>query len=177
MKERNDSKRNRCLIIILLFITISAVLVCIWAVFFRTPDVILAPDYAPPETEEYAQSVPDDGHDKMQSEEGGGSVNITYSNQVDISLEDEKAYLMFMNPSRSNQNMVLHIVIHDEVVVQSGIIAPGYRINELSLQDGAAEMLSEGGYDGSFEVYYYNPDSNEKAVVNTVIPIYVQVHE
>lgn len=177
MRDERDSKKNKLLILILLLITLSAVAVCIWAVFFRGPDIILAPDYAPPETEEYAQPIPDDSTDKMQSEEGGGSVNITYSNQVDISLTEEKAYLMFANPGRSNQNMVLHIVIQDEVIVQSGVIEPGFRINEIKLLDGAGQKLSVGGYDGSFEVYYYNPDSNEKAVVNTVIPVRVQVHE
>jgi hypothetical protein len=37
-------------------------------------------------------------------------------------------------------------------------------------------MLSPGGYKGSFSVFYYDPSSGEKAMVNTEIPILVTVH-
>ena len=36
-------------------------------------------------------------------------------------------------------------------------------------------MLSPGGYEGKFIVLYYDPDSGEKAMVNTEIPITVNV--
>lgn len=179
MQTNNDNKniKNTLIILLLLLITLIAVCVCVWAIFFRSPEVILAPDYAPPETEEYAQPIPGDSEDKMQSEEGGGSVNITYSDEVTISLSENKAYMLFSNPGRSNQNMILRLVIKDEVIVQSGVVEPGYRINEIGLEENSGDKLAVGGYDGSFEIYYYNPDSNEKAVVNTVIPVRIEVCE
>ena len=137
--------------------------------------MILAPDYAPRETEALAQTIPNDNGEKMQSQEGGGSVNLTYSNEVSIDLSDERAFLMFANPGKSNQDMVLQIVIRDEVIVQSGTIQPGQQVTELNLLEGEAAKLTTGGYDGKFTILYYHPDSAEKAMVNTEIPIRIEV--
>lgn len=169
--------KMKWLIAVLLLITISAVCVTVWALFFREPDVILAPDYAPQDTEEHAQKIPNDNSEKVESEEGGGSVSLTYSNKVTIDLSDAKASLMFANPGKSNQNMVVQIVIQNEVIVQSGTILPGHQVVELDLLDDAASKLSTGGYDGNFAIFYYHPDSGEKAIVNTEIPIQITVSE
>ena len=176
MEQFNDEKKregkSKWLILLLLLITFGAVCITIWALFFREPDVILSPDYIPPETEEHAQTLPNDSGDKMQSEDGGGSVSLTYSNQVAIDLSKEQAYLLFANPGKSNQDMVLQIVIQDTVIVQSGAILPGHQVLTLDLLDGKASMLVPGGYEGKFVILYYNPDSGEKAIVNTEIPTF-----
>lgn len=181
MEQRNDKEKregkSKWLILLLLLITFGAVCITIWALFFREPDVILSPDYIPPETEEHAQTLPNDSGDKMQSEDGGGSVSLTYSNQVAIDLSKEQAYLLFANPGKSNQDMVLQIVIQDTVIVQSGAILPGHQVLTLDLLDGKASMLVPGGYEGKFVILYYNPDSGEKAIVNTEIPIQITVTE
>ena len=174
-KETHTDK-SKLLILLLLFITVAAVCVTVWALFFREPEVLLAPDYAPKETEAHAQTIPNDNSEKMESEEGGGSVSLTYSNQVAIDLSDGVASLLFANPNKSNQDMVLQIVIQDEVIVQSGTIRPGHQVTALNLLDGAAAKLSPGGYDGNFAVLYYNPESGEKAIVNTEIPIHIAVN-
>ena len=168
-------KNAKWIIALLLLITAAAVCVTLWALFFRTPEVILAPDYAPRETEALAETIPNDNSEKLTSQEGGGSVNLTYSNEVSIDLNDERAFLMFANLGRSNQDMVLQIVIHDEVIVQSGTIQPGHQVTELNLLEGAAAKLTTGGYDGKFTILYYHPDSAEKALVNTEIPIRIEV--
>ena len=138
---------------------------------------MLAPDYALQDTEENAQKIPNDNGEKVESETGGGSVSLTYSNKVTIDLSDGKAKLMFANPGKSNQNMIVQIVIQNEVIVQSGMLLPGYQVTELELLDDAASKLSPGGYDGSFAIFYYHPASGEKAVVNTEIPIQITVCE
>lgn len=179
-QDNNQDKKQdqaKWLILLLLLITIAAVCVTIWALFFRKTNIVLAPDYAPQETEVYADTIPDDTGEKMESEEGGGSVSLTYSNQVVIDLGDELVSLYFANPGKSNQNMIIQIMIQDEVIVQSGTILPGHQITTLELLDGAAAMLSPGGYDGNFVILYYHPDSNEKAIVNTEIPIHIDVRE
>ena len=167
--------KTRILIILLLSVTVAASCITVWALFFHTPKVVLAPDYAPKETEAHAEIIPNDSGEQKKSEEGGGSVSLTYSNQVSIDLSDKTAYLMFANPGKSNQNMVLQIVIQNEVIVQSGTILPGRQVMTLDLMDGAVSKLSPGGYDGSFSVLYYHPESGEKAIVNTEIPIHIEV--
>lgn len=173
--ENKKSKPN-LLIPILLIITVIAICVTVWALFFRDSGPALAPDYAPQEEEQNAETIPNDTGEKMENPEGGGSVSLTYSREVSIDLSDETATLLFANPGKSNQDMVLQIVIQDTVIVQSGTLKPGNQVTALELLDGAAKKLSAGTYEGNFNVLYYNPETGEKAIVNTEIPITITVN-
>ena len=172
--SKNENKQNK-LILLLLLITLIAVGVTVWALFFRDSGPTLAPDYAPQEMEQHAETIPNDSGDKLDKPEGGGSVSLTYSNKVTVDLSDKMAALYFANPGKSNQDMVLQIAIQDTVILQSGTLKPGNQVKLLDLLEGAEEMLSPGGYEGKFVVLYYDPDSGEKAMVNTEIPITVNV--
>lgn len=169
--------KKNLLIYALLLITVAAVAVTVWALFFRTPDVHLAPDYAPVEKERFAQPIPDDKVEQETAEPGSGSVSLTYSNEVSVDLSSGRAELLFANPGRSNQDMVLQIVIQENVILQSGRIAPGNQVTQLELFDDAAGLLSPGGYEGSLFVFYYDQISGEKAMVNTEVPVSVTVIE
>ena len=175
--KRESTGETRLIIALLLLITMVAVCVTVWALWFRMPSVTLAPDYAPKEIEAHAHVIPNDSGEQKKSEAGGGSVSLTYSNQVSIDLSDETASLMFANPGKSNQNVVVQIVIQDQVIVQSGTILPGRQVTALDLLDGTASMLTPGGYDGNFSILYYHPESGEKAIVNTEIPIRIEVRD
>lgn len=105
----------------------------------------------------------------------GGAVSLTYTTQVTISLAEGQASLYFANPSRSNQDIVLQIVVQDVVLAQSGTISPGKQVTTLDLLEGAADQLSAGGYNGEFVVLYYQPDTHEKTIVNTQIPVNITV--
>ena len=180
MKKQQNSafgKKSLLIILFLFIVTIIAILVSVWALFFREIDVILAPDYAPQETEPNAERLPNDSADKLDAPEGGGAVSLTYSNQVRIDLSAEEAYLLFANPGKSTQDIVLQIVIQDEVIIQSGLLTPGHQIKTLDLLSGMAQKLTIGGYNGKFIVLYYDRESGEKAVVNTEIPIHITVKE
>lgn len=170
-------KGKKILIPVLLLITLIAIGVTIWALCFRDTAPVLAPDYAPVEEESNAQAIEDDSGEKLEAEEGGGAVSLTYSNEVTIDLSDKAASLVFANPGKSVQDMVVQIVIDDTVIVQSGTLKPGNQVITLNLLDGAEKQLQPGGYDGKFVVFYYDPDTGEKAVVNTEIPITITVQE
>lgn len=174
---KKGQNKSKWLILLLLLITLIAVCVTVWALFFRGPSVTLAPDYAPVETEQNAESIPDDTGEQVKSEQGGGSVSLSYSNEVTIDLSDKTASLYFANPGKSNQDMVIQIVIQDTVIVQSGTLTPGNQVTSLNLLDGAHKQLAAGGYDGKFVILYYNQETGEKAVVNTEIPISITVNE
>lgn len=171
---QQENKKKGLLIVLLLLIAAAAIGIAIWAVCFRKPAVVLAPDYAP-RRETNAEAIEGDEEEKMEQPEGGGAVSLTYSDKVTVSLSDGMATLMFANPGKSNQNMVLQIVIQDQVILQSGAIEPGNQVTELELLPDAGQMLEPGGYDGTFTIYYYDPDSGEKALVNTEIPIQITV--
>ena len=125
-----------------------------------------------------AESIPGDSGEKLESPEGGGSVSLTYSRDVTIDLSDGTATLYFANPGRSNQDMVLQVVIRDNVIVQSGTLAPGNQVQSLTLLQDAAAMLSPGSYEGNFTVLYYDPDTGEKAMNRyTYSPLTITVQE
>lgn len=120
--NRENGNRGKILILLLLLITVIAVGVTIWALFFRDTAPALTPDYAPQQEETNAEPIGDEDDEKLEAEEGGGAVSISYSNEAEISL-------------------------------------------------------SAGGYEGKFAVLYYDPDTGEKAVVNTEIPVTITVSE
>lgn len=178
-KEGNGKeKRLLLLLLLLLLITIIAVAVSVWAIWFRgskTPS--LPPDYAPRETEINAEPIGDDDDTKLQQPEGGGAVSLTYAREVSISISKKSASLLFANPTKSNQDMVICLVIDDVVIFRSGRLTPGNKVSTLALEDGIEKSLSKGGYNGKFVVFYYDCESGEKAMVNTEIPVSVTVNE
>lgn len=169
-KEKTKDQK-KILIFLLLLITAIAVGVTVWALFFRDTTLVLAPDYAPVEEEENAEDIEgEEDTEKMEAKEGGGAVSMSYRKSVSISLSGQSASLMFQNPSKSVNDMVLQLIIvsadgTETVIAQSGTIRPGKQVEELALIKGAA-ALSEGTYNGKFNILYYDPDSGEKAIVN-----------
>lgn len=175
--NKKENKKKYLLILLLLLITVTAVAVSVWAIWFRDSAPVLAPDYAPRQIEENAEPIGDDGAEKLSQPEGGGAIGLTYAKEVTISLSDKNAALMFANPTKSNQDMVLQLAIDDVVVLQSGRLEPGNRVSSLGLLDGAEKRLTAGGYNGKFVVLYYDRTSGEKAMLNTEIPVTVTVTE
>ncbi len=175
--QKEKDQKSKLLILLLLLITIAAIGITIWALFFRSPQVPLAPDYAPPETEANAETIGDQGDEKLEQPQGGGSVSLTYAKEVTISLGDKQASLLFANPSKSNQDMVVQVVIQDTVIIQSGRLTPGNMVTKLDLLEGAEKLLAPGGYEGKFVVLYYDPVSAEKAILNTEIPLTINVEQ
>ena len=49
------------------------------------------------------------------------------------------------------------------------------QLDRLALLEEAVPMLSAGGYNGWFKVLYYQPDTHEKTIVNTEIPVNITV--
>ena len=174
VSSKNRKNRYIFIIVALSAILIISIFITIWALFLKDSKPALAPDYAPQQSETNAEKIVDeDNEEKLPQQQGGGAVSLTYSKEVEINLSENKAKLLFANPSKSNQDMMLQIVIQDEVILQSGIISPGYQVKSLDLFDDV--QLSEGNYEGKFVVYYYQKDTGEKAMLNTEIPLLISV--
>ncbi len=171
-----NEKKEKYLTAVLIAITCIAISVTIWALFIRKPEQILTPDYAPVEVEAHAETMQDEEEEgKLEQQEGGGAVSLMYSTEVSIGKSDKTVSLLFGNPSKSNQDMVVQIVVQDTILVQSGLLKPGSQVTSLDIAD--TSMLQPGTYEGTFKVLYYQPDSGEKAIVNTEIPIEITVSE
>lgn len=176
--QRRKRKKTWILILLLGLVTAIAIGVTVWALFFRQPEVsVLAPDYAPQEIEQNAEDMGDSGKDKLEAPEGGGSVNLQFQDKVTIDLSDSKATLYYANPYESTQDVLLQIVIQDTLIAQSGRIVPGNEVKTLELAEDAGKTIQPGGYDGKLVLSFYNPETGEKATVNTEIPVKITVVE
>lgn len=80
--------------------------------------------------------------------------------------------LQVTNPARSNQSMLLQVVVQGVVVAQSGTLPPGNRLEALPLSEGV--RLSPGQYEGRFTIWFYHPDGS-RAQVSTEVPIALTV--
>ena len=133
-------------------------------------------EYAPVEIEPNVKKIDDDGK-KMDVPEGGSAVRLTYSNKAKISLSKKEINFNLKNPSASSQDMVLEVfIVSDDkeiIIAKSGRIKPGYGLSSLPLTDKV--VLKSGEYTGQFIVYYYDEQTAEKSIVNTKIPITIDV--
>lgn len=171
--------KEKLVIMVLLLITIISLGVTIYTLLLTNKDKeVLAPDYAKPEVEENAEPFGDQNLERYeQSENGGGAVDITYEKDVKIDLSENKVYLSFGNPAKSNQDMLLQIIIDDVLISESGMIQSGNRVTELKLQDNVDGTIVVGQYEGEIRVYFYDCVSAEKAMVNANIPVIISVNE
>ena len=105
--------------------------------------------------------------------EGGGSVGLTYQTDVVISIAQSKVIKMFFaNPGRSYDNVSIVLYVDGFKVAESGILVPGTQLTTLELNEVGERVIKDIGiYDGKFLVEFYNGETNEKAVINTEIPI------
>lgn len=165
--------KTKWLILSLAIITLIAVGVTVWALFFRQPATTTGSDYAPKQIEQNADKVEDEDNSKLETPAGGGAVSLTYSKEVALSLDKKEAVIMFQNPSKSNQDMVIELQIDGKTITKSGRLPAGYKLQKLSNVD--TDKLSAGNYDGKFVMSYYNTKTGEKAVVNTEIPVTITV--
>lgn len=167
MINTNGKEKNlKWLIIILSVGIVICTGVTIWAVFFRGGDDI-SPDYPPQGIESNQTPIDGDDSGKLESPEGGGAINVTYGTAATVDLSEKTVTIYYANPNASNQNVSILIMVNDLVVAKSDLITPGNQVSKLELQKEAASRLQVGGYDAELVVRAYDPESGEKAMVDT----------
>ena len=175
MQKIEEKKAKKGVIIGIIIIIIFALAIAIWFLFFMEPNK-LTPDYALPEVEANAQIIEGDDSDKMESPDGGGAASLLYSKTVRVSLSQSTASLLVGNPKKSTQDVVFQVVIDDVIIAQSGRLIPGYQVKQVSLDKKAKDLLKNGGYDGTIRILYYDESTGEKAMLNTEIPVKIEVN-
>lgn len=114
----------------------------------------------------------DDDSEKIISEEGGGAVSMVYTKDAEIKLSTEMAKIYFNNPNASNHDVVLEFyVVSGETgyfLGRSGRVPAGSSIYEISIADREVE-IKEGEYEGLYVLSFYNPETGERAVVDSQI--------
>lgn len=136
-------------------------------------------DQFAPKVDSVAEQMEDTG-EKMSAPDGGGAVSLTYSTLVIVSTEEQTAEIIFENPSRSTKDAALQLFLKGEkegqekLLAESELIPAGYKLSEMKLKDHL--NLNSGNYEGVMVVSYYDPESGEKEVVDTNIPVSVTVN-
>ena len=169
--------KNKWLVPVLCIGIVLCMAGTIWALFFREGSKPITPDYPPQGTEQNQKPLEGDEGEKIESPSGGGAINVTYGTSVTVDLSDNKVTLLYANPQASNQNVAILIMIDDLVVAKSEQITPGYGVDTLTLEEYAKERLAVGGYNGELVIRAYNPETGEKAMVDTKGEITITVVE
>lgn len=146
----------------------------------RSPDnsVVLEPDYENVKPDDNAQTIPGETtHEPSDVPQGGGSMNLVYSDKVIVYLESGKVGLYYQNPSSSSHSIVVQIIIprgeEQYLVAESGGINPGYMLTEMTLNSNV--QLSSGVYKGIMKLWFFDPDTGDRALVDTNIPVNITV--
>ncbi len=165
-------RRSKTYLLLATVVALLAICIAVWALFFRAPETPADPEISPVADEHLTPT--DDGDDeKMPQAEGGGAVNITYSNEVTISLADAAATVQITNPTRSNQSMLIQLMIQDVKVGQSGTIPPGNQLAVIPLNENIT--IEPGSYDGKFQLLFFDVKTNQQANLTTSIPVTIRI--
>ena len=186
--EKDFQRTRRDLRLAALLLLIPIILLVLRVGWFRPADdgkVVLAPDY--PLIKDEPNSRPtNDEQEKFTASQSGGAVALSYSDEVSYDMASGLVTLSFTNPGSSTQAMVLQIIVYgganadtgkpDEyLLAESGILRPGYYVEQLTATPEEGVTMSTGVYSGVMRVLFYREDTGEKAIVNTDIPVNITV--
>ena len=112
-------------------------------------------------------------------------MTLNYSDKVSYSLSTGEIKLQFANPGSSNHALIIQLIVYGDVdaqgkaqeylLAESGILRPGYYVEQLTATPEEGVAMSTGVYSGVMRVLFYNEDTGEKAIVNTDIPVNIAV--
>lgn len=170
------NKRIKAIIGLLMLMLVLTIGISIWAVFFKEDRILIPDNINNVQNDDnlagYDTGDPSNGEEAKTEE---NRISLTYSPNVEISLSNETVDLFFANPSKSNQDIVIYIAIQDKVICQSGAISPGYQLTRMDLNN--ASILTVGSYSGEMRAYCYDEKTGEKSMVNSVMPVNIEVVE
>ena len=105
---------------------------------------------------------------------GSHVASFVCEEQLRTDIAGQVVELMFANPRRSEQNMVIEVTVREVTVARSGRIEPGYRITSLSLL--ADHPLTQGIYAAQIKIYLYDPTGGEQTM-QTSVPVTLTVRD
>ncbi len=171
--------KNKILkIILLLLIAILVVLLLYRCVNKNEETTVLEPDYNKVEEDKNVTTIPNEEPvETPDVSEGGGSMNLVFSDQVTVDSDTGAVSLHYENPSDSSHSIIIQIIIErgesQYLVAESGAIHPGHMLEKLQMKEEL--QLSNGVYEGYFKLYFFDSATGERATVDTKIPVEITV--
>lgn len=152
------------------------------AYLLKTPaKPAIEPLHPLPSEDTQAQPIDGDNTSKASSPEGGGTVSMTYTLNAEISLKADKISMYFKNPNASNHDVMLEMYVISEneetLIASSGRIKAGYGLYNMALGIDPS-LLNAGNYEGKYKIIYYNPETGERALVESdIVDLKIKVTE
>ena len=149
--------------------------------------------YKPIEEEKYITPILNNSTEEKV--EGTNSVRIRVDNEA-LYSGGEKMFLTMSNPYVSNQNAVMEVLIAKEyvkgeityeeakiydaeyeyyVVAKTGAIPPGYQVECFNWLGYSEEVLESGDYPAFVKMYFYDEQTNEKSLVDSLFRITLKI--
>lgn len=167
-KKRNLLIVGLVVLIILLIVGIITVSVLLSRSSGTGETDKLVPDYPPQETEPNQTPMESDPGGEIETGKGQEAINLTYKPSATANLSKGIVELHYANPSRSQKDVVISLVVDGTVICRSQRITPGHQVNQLTILDDAKKKLAEadpGDYDAKFVVGCYDSKTNAKELV------------
>lgn len=184
-KSSKNSKNQRnittiiLLIVLILLLAVVAVLVLRLLADREREPTVIEPDYSLVDPDDNADTIPGDDGTAPSVNNGGGSMELIFGDQITVDLAAGKVALNYQNPKESTHAIVVQIIIErgeeQYLVAESGGIKRGYAISELSLNADTAKILAPGVYEGVMRLFAYDPETGERALVDMNIPVDITV--
>lgn len=107
----------------------------------------------------------------------GGEVTLDYSASATLNLSTKNIDIDFTNPSSSSHEVVLELYVvsvqngeeQEYKIAESGRIPAGSKLTAMTFSQDSKMFESEGIYDARYHLKYYNPQTGEKSLVDSVL--------
>lgn len=176
-------------IVVLFFIEVGTVTV----LAITSPNEDWKGRYKPVEVERSIVPILNDRTEEKNEE--NNSITIKVNAQATYN-GGEKMFLDMSNPSASNQNAVMEVLIAKEyikgeisyeeakiynaqyeycVVARTGAIPPGYQVEGFDWLGYPKEVLVPGYYPAFVKIYFYDAETNEKSLLDSLFEITLRI--
>ena len=119
-KEQRKSKKIFILILLLCLITVASTTVTVILLMNNAEQVDNQNTYPPVSQDPGALPI-DEGNESqppLENPEGGGAVSLTYSKQATAPQGNGVASILFQNPAKSNQSIIIQLHITDKTLIE-----------------------------------------------------------
>lgn len=151
--------------------------------------------YKPVAKEKSIKPILDDRTESEGTTTSANSVSIKVNSQATY-YGGKKLSLVMSNPSVSNQNAVMEVLVAQEyvngdisyeeakifdaqynycVVAKTGAVPPGYKVDEFNWLGYPEEDLTSGNYPAFVKIYFYDVETNEKSLLDSLFGITLKI--
>ena len=159
---------------------IASMVMLLGVVGFSTIPAIEAAEqpYAPIPSDENQIRIPEEKEPENPKNSGrGNSISFKLDETLHIDPETGNVYINFENPSYAKNKIVVTLLAEDDrsEMAKTGAITPGHGIKTLRLNDNGYEKINSGVRSGIITLTAYDTENNDKAMVDTELPVHIAI--